>query len=78
MEYDLIFDNENIIGYSWEVKRYLEDCIENEIDLQEEGTREMFRECADELDKHDGLVYVVNDPMGALFVYDLEVKKGRK
>jgi len=64
---EIIHDNENIIGYSWDIAEE----IESELELMDEGERSLFQELIDELEKYDGLVRCNYHPMGSYFVEDL-------
>lgn len=69
------FDDEDIIGYSWAIKEYLEK--ENETLIKEFHYDEddndivLAKELIEELEKHDGLVECSYHPMGAYVVFDL-------
>lgn len=69
---DLIFDDENVIGYSDDVARYFHFCFENEMDDED---RDLWKDDYDalfeNLEKVDGLVHVWYHPMGSLTVYKL-------
>lgn len=74
---NIIFDNENMIGFSWDIERY----IKFEMEYQKgndpedyECNEELFTDLLNDLEDHDGLVKCSYHPMGAYFVEDLVVK----
>jgi len=69
---NIIFDDEKIIGYSWDIARYMQDEFDR---TQDEDEKDLFSDCLKELEKHDGLVICYYDAMGAYFVYDLIEKE---
>lgn len=71
MNNNLIFDDEDIIGFSWDVAKYIKDVIEN--DCGDDDDREIFQDFLKDVEEHDGLVKCVYHPMGAYLVFDLVV-----
>ena len=75
MEQLYFFDDENIIGYAFAIKEYLEK--ENEELVKHFGYDEddgdilISKELIKELEKHDDLVKCCWHPMGAYYVVDL-------
>lgn len=73
-DYDIIFDDENILGKSWEIERYIEEHLyDNDGEWVELGT-----ELLKEVKEHDGYVYCSYHPMGAYTVFDLYYKINEK
>ena len=80
----IIFDDENLIGYSWDIFEYVSLEKTNEI-LNCNGDKQKLEELKDYLDvnrdllvqlnEHDGLVLCEYHHMGAYVVFDLVVKK---
>ena len=79
----IIFDDENMIGFSWDIADY----IRSEMDYQkqnpdndenDEDNETLFTDLLNDLDEHDGLVYVSYHPMGSYFVDDLVTKSGNE
>ena len=75
--FNIIFDAETIIGYSWDIERYVKYAMEHEISPDDEDALSLAQEELDELAKHDGLVECWYHPMGAWVVTDL-VRKGEE
>lgn len=73
MRGDIIHDDVNIIGYSWDIA----DEIREEMENMDEDDKELFQELLDELEQHDGLVRCNYHPMGAYWVEDLVAKETR-
>lgn len=78
---NVIFNNENMIGFSWHIADY----IRYEMDYQKDNdpdeyecNEELYEDLLKDLDEHDGLVYVSYHPMGAYFVDDLVTKDGEE
>lgn len=67
MRGEIIHDDENIIGYSWDIA----DEVREEMENMDEDDRELFQDLVDQLEEHDGLVFVSYHPMGAYIVEDL-------
>lgn len=73
-DYDIIFDDENIIGESWEIERYLKDQLKE----HDEECESLAKELLEDLKRHDGYVCCVYHPMGAYTIYDLYIKTNEK
>ena len=76
MTENIIFDDENMIGFSWDIADYVRSEMEYQEqnpdnDENDEDNRTLFDDLLKQLDEHDGLVYVHYHPMGAYFVNDL-------
>lgn len=74
----LMFDDENIIGYSWDIKEYLHEDMKTRIDELDYDELESYisltLDLLRDLNEHDGLVLCEYHPMGAYTVFDL-IKK---
>lgn len=75
-DYSIIFDDENMIGESREIARYVRNQLQDEEIREEWG--ELGEELLEELKNHYGYVLVVYHPMGAHVVYDLYYKNREK
>ncbi len=75
--FNIIFDAETIIGYSWDIERYVKYAIEHEYEPDDEDGIALEKELLEELEKHDGLVECWLHPMGAWSVTDLVRKEDR-
>lgn len=64
---DIIFDAEDIIGYSWDIKGHILKAMESDEFDDDDLTHELL----EDLEKHDGLVICHYHPMGAYWVNDL-------
>ena len=76
----VIFDDETLIGYSWDILKYIKMELVRMIDHEDFDNLEEFYEISidlmKQLQEHDGLVIVNYHPMGAYFVHDLVEKNG--
>lgn len=67
---NIIFNDETMIGYVWDIKRY----IENE-QPKDEDEKQIFNELLADLEQHDELVICYFHPMGSYIVNDLIEKE---
>lgn len=77
--YEIIFDDENIIGRTTDIERYIKDTFDEDNEFYSPDWEELGTELLEELDNHDGYVLCAYHPMGAYTVFDLsyEYEKGK-
>lgn len=68
---DVIHDNENIIGFTWDIIRE----VENNLEREDESDREISKQLLKDLNSHYGLVKCCYHPTGTYTVYDLYTEK---
>lgn len=76
--YNIIFDDENLLGSANEIARYVKDALNPNSKYYMEDWVELGEELLEELKDHDGYVYVSYHPMGAYYVSDLYMKFGKE
>ena len=70
----IIFNDEDMIGYSWDIANYVRYSVKHDVDRDDEGEMELSNYLLEELAKHDDLVYCSYHPMGSWTVYELVMK----